>query len=74
MEKQPVQNLLVKTSGRIEYVADGFLKARMLTLGIRKGKFIQLIRKSALGKSCYIQVETQVLGMREEEAAQIFVV
>ena len=68
------QSVLIKKNGYVDRILDHQLKARMISLGIRRGRAISLIRTSLFGKCCYIRVGTQIIGMRAEEAAQILIV
>ncbi|MDX1684543.1 MAG: FeoA family protein [Saprospiraceae bacterium] len=59
--------------GTVKGVKDHPLKGRLLSLGILKGKSIEIIHTSLFSGAYYVRVGTQTFGLRKEELEQILV-
>lgn len=66
--------ILRKRAGKIHSIQDSLIKGRLISMGIFKGKHIQIIRSSLFEGAFYVKVDDQVFGLRKEELAQILVV
>lgn len=49
------------------------LTTRLMTLGLKDGAVIEMVRKSPLGDSCYIKSGNSRVALRKNEAAAIII-
>lgn len=47
--------------------------SRLLSMGLRPGVVLKIIRKAAFGTTLYLETEMQQYGIRSDEAALIWV-
>ena len=67
-----LESLPCGQSARIEALTvESDLHARLSALGLRHGKWIQVVRRAVLGGPLHVRVGTTEIILRRKEAAQI---
>jgi ferrous iron transport protein A len=59
--------------GVIDHLSHSPISLKLLEMGCLPGKSIRVLRAAPLGSPLYMEVGSQCLALREEEAADIFV-
>ncbi|MCY6372682.1 FeoA family protein [Clostridium ganghwense] len=56
-----------------DIIAQGFLRERMLALGLTKGSYIEVVRRGPSGDPTVYNIRGAMIALREEEASLVYV-